>query len=177
MFSSIALLMKEGLSEFELNSSLELEEWELSTGPVISPKSIPSTSLETWIILALLVLPSRRCQCRIRKLELSEYVGRLLLYTSIVLFPLRSVLILKTNKFLCLKAIPIVLLSCLRIMKLGWSWYEILDSQSWPKDMRLESQFGVYTTLSRLIFFSWKRRYTMPTSWDRMISPLAVINS
>ena len=58
MFSSIALLMGEGLSEFESNSSLELEEWRSSTGPVISSRSILFTNLETWITLALLAWPS-----------------------------------------------------------------------------------------------------------------------
>ena len=47
MFNSIALLMGEGLPKSESNLNSESEEWGSSTGPVISPRLIISTSLET----------------------------------------------------------------------------------------------------------------------------------
>ena len=47
IFSSIALLIEEGLSESESNSSSKSEDWGLSTGHVISLGLILSTSLET----------------------------------------------------------------------------------------------------------------------------------
>ena len=75
MFSSITLLIKESLLESESNSSLELEEWGSSTGPIISPRLILSTSLETWITIILLAWPTQQCQSQICVLELSEYVG------------------------------------------------------------------------------------------------------